>query len=281
MMSGLRKTVRHAVWKCFWPMKYVSCGWRGLPEFIIIGAQKGGTTSLHYYLSQHPQLVAASKKEVHFFNGGLDPRQDSYEKGLCWYRAHFPLSLRKKGGVKFFEATPAYLYHREVPRRIHEFSSQIKLLAVLRNPVDRAVSHYFHEVRNGHETLGLVDALEAEDKRLHSAMDECEKKYNLIHYSYKARGVYWKQVEAYYKLFDQSQICILDSAQLFSDAPGTVKSIFNFLGVESEGIPIKAKPKNVAPKRPEVDPEVYEYLRDYYSEHNEKLYSLIGRDFGW
>ncbi|MFO7955055.1 sulfotransferase family protein [Thioalkalivibrio sp.] len=144
--------------------KYGEATWskRGLPDFIIIGAQKSGTTSLYAYLSQHPQLFPSSTKEVHFFDGGLDPSVDTFKKGMPWYRAHFPLRKNMGANQRTFEASPLYIFNPLAPERIANVVPNVKIIALLRNPTERAISHFFHERRRGREPLAIDEALEKE-----------------------------------------------------------------------------------------------------------------------
>lgn len=126
------------------------------PHFLIIGAARSGTTSLYSYLVEHPRVVAAAKKELHFF----DLR---FPNGPAWYRDQFPsLSPDTITG----EASPYYLFHSHVPKRVFKLLPHVKLIVLLRNPVDRAYSHYYHAVKHGIETLPFERAIEQEDERL-------------------------------------------------------------------------------------------------------------------
>ena len=125
------------------------------PDFLIIGTQRGGTTSLYDYLSEHPCIAGAVKKEIEFFDL-------NYHRGIGWYRAHFPsvlerLYARRARGRKLVtgEATPYYLFHPHAPRRMQEAAPESRLIILLRNPVERAYSHYWHEVRHGSYTRML------------------------------------------------------------------------------------------------------------------------------
>ena len=125
---------------------------------ILLGAQRAGTTSIHSHLGKHPGVYLSKTKEIHYF--------DNYqEQGLGWYRSHFPTRgwvegrSRELGYEKVIgEGTPYYLFHPEVPSRIHEAIPSARLVVLLRNPVDRALSHFRHERRNGSENLMLVSA---------------------------------------------------------------------------------------------------------------------------
>ena len=119
------------------------------PNFLIIGAQRCGTTSLYNYLIQHPQIVPSSKKEVHFFDL-------NFHLGQSWYEKHFP---EVSDNILTGEASPYYIFHPLCPKRIFDYDPSVKLIVILRNPIDRAYSHYRHIVRLGHEPLKFEDAL--------------------------------------------------------------------------------------------------------------------------
>ena len=116
---------------------------RSFPDFIIIGAQKSGTTSMYAYLEQHPDIIGSLNKEIHFFDGGTNPKVDNFKKGINWYKAHFPLCENVEN-KKIFEASPLYIFSPLVPKRIANYIPKVKVIALLRNPSDRAISHYFH-----------------------------------------------------------------------------------------------------------------------------------------
>ena len=144
---------------------------RALPDFVIIGAQKSGTSSLYRYLAQHPQVRECVLKEVHYFDGGLEDGIDTYALGPSWYRSHFPLKREMTPGLQTFEASPLYLLHPLVAERIAGLMPQAKLVAMLRDPTERALSHYFHNVRDNDrrrfkEDLGVQAAMDAEAGRL-------------------------------------------------------------------------------------------------------------------
>jgi hypothetical protein len=255
---------------------------RELPHFIIIGAQKGGTTSLYFYLSQHPQLVPSFKKEVHFFDGGTDPDVDSFSKGMPWYRAHFPLRFALGRLRRTFEASPLYLYSPLAPRRIHEHMPRVKLIALLRNPTDRAIAHYFHERRKHREPLPLLEALQQEEERLGPALEQGDYKSAAYrHCSYKRRGLYKLQLERYFKFFSREQMLILSSESFFAHPRASLKRLFEFVDVNSEARIPDLTPRNVGANRGQINPGVLEYLDNYFKPHNRALYEFIGEDYGW
>lgn len=252
------------------------------PELIIVGAQKAGTTSLFNYLQQHPQLVPSFKKEVHFFDSGLEEEVDTFTKGEAWYRANFPLVSRMDSNQKAFEASPYYLYHPMAAERIYNYAPDIKLIALLRNPTDRAVSHYFHEVRRGAETLPIMEAMEMEEERLRPIIKSEHYKSESLHtYSYKARGNYYDQLKVYLEYFDLRNILILESESLFSETQNTLRKVYDFADVDEDFVATDLKPMNVGINKVEVSVEVREYLDNYFKPKNMELYGLVGEDYGW
>jgi hypothetical protein len=258
--------------------------WRGrdLPHFIIIGAQKGGTTSLFYYLSQHPQLLPSYKKEVHFFDGGTDPQADNYAKGVRWYRSHFPMRISVGPHQKTFEASPLYLYNSLAPRRIYQLMPRAKLIALLRNPIDRAVAHYFHERRKRREPLPLLEALQKEEERLKPVVEHGDYRSAAYrHCSYKRRGLYKIQLSRYFEHFSREQLLILSSESFFANPAASLKRVFEFVGVDPDYHIGDLTPRNVADNRSEIGQEVYAYLESFFRPHNRALYEYIGEDYGW
>ena len=165
-----------------------------LPDFIIIGAQRCGTSSLYRYLSKHPDVTLNKIKEVHYFS-------TRFFMGLEWYKTHFP----KKGFTG--EGSPYYFFHPLSPQRIHEALPNVKLILMLRNPVDRAYSHFWHERRINAEELPIFEwALDVEGVRLDGEHDKIPlhplyNSYFHIHGSYISRGIYYKQLIQWLKWF--------------------------------------------------------------------------------
>jgi hypothetical protein len=262
-----------------------SLGWiarRALPDFIIIGAMKSGTSSLFTFLSQHPQLIAATRKEVHFFDGGLRPAHDNYAEGPQWYREHFPLKREMGRGQKTFEASPLYLFNPLAPRRIADLVPSVKLIAILRNPTDRAISHYFHETGKGREPLPIMSALLAEEERLRPVLEAGDYKSSAyIHCSYQSRGRYREQLDRYAELFDKGQILVLGAEKFYADPVSSLRQVCRFIGVNENFTPDDLRTRNVSANRSEVEPEVAEHLDRYFEAHNRALHELVGEDFGW
>ena len=267
---------------CGLALRQLTAGLRCLPNTVIIGAQKSGTSSLFSYLVQHPEIQGSFRKEVHYFDGGLVPNVDNFKKGQSWYRAHFPLR-GKKAETPIIEATPSYLFVPSVPDRISSLLPDAKFIAVLRNPVDRAISHYFHEVRAGREKRPIMTAIVEEEKVLDPIWKSQD--YNSLPFftcSYKARGRYAEQLARYHKHFSSDNVLVLSSKALFASTDETLSRIFRFLGVEESGRSVKdQRPKNVGSNKSPVDPSVQDYLSEYFVPHNEKLFELLEEELVW
>jgi hypothetical protein len=260
---------------------------RVLPDFLIIGAQKGGTTSLYDYLGQHPQIARSLRKEINFFTGGPDPEVDLWRLGEGWYRAHFPLRAKMAPGQKAFEASPDYMLHPLAAGRIAGLLPDVKLVAMLRNPTDRAISHYFHNVREGEparngETLPIGAAMAAEEARMAPIL--AAEDYRCVAFralSYKLRGHYADQLARYLALFPRENLLVLRAEDLFEDPDGLMARLFAFLDVAPNLAALQFAARNVGFNARPVDPAVRESLDAYFAPLNRRLYELIGEDFGW
>lgn len=255
---------------------------RCLPNTIIVGAQKSGTTSLFSYLTQHPAIQGSCRKEVHYFDGGLDPRFDSYKRGEYWYRAHFPLKMKAASQNRIIEATPAYLFDPSVPERIASLIPNAKIIAVLRDPVERAISNFFHEVRVGREVRSIMQALNEEDDLLAPIWASGEYKVpDFITCSYKARGRYAEQIARYFEAFSREQVHVLSSKKLSKDTDDSLAKVFDFLGIDSTIHVTDKRPRNVSTNKPKIDSAVHEYLTDYFAPFNERLFELLEEKIEW
>ncbi len=265
-----------------WSYRQATSRGRRLPAFIVIGAQKCGTSSLFAYLAQHPLLIPAFKKEVHYFDGGNNPACDDFLRGPSWYRAHFPLERNLAHEAMTFEATPRYLFDPLAPRRIHELVPQAKLIVLMRDPTERAISHYFHSVRQSLESEPIRHALKGEEARLEKVIETGQYKSRaFIHHSYKARGLYKQQIERFLPYFGFERMLFLSSEALFSTPAAVMEETFRFVGVDPKAAVNDLSPRNVTANRKPVDQDIYRYLGDYFRPHNEELYAMIGKRFDW
>jgi hypothetical protein len=237
------------------------------PDFIIIGTQRGGTTSMYRYLCEHPEVGAAFRKEIHFFD-------DYYDRGLDWYLAHFP----KRGEYPLVgEASPFYLVHPEAAQRASQLVPGARLIALLRDPVARAWSMYHLKTKRGLETLPFAEALDREQERLAADPDPVGAAWR--HHSYQARGEYAAQLEGWFAAFPREQVLVLKSEDFFADPAREMAGVHRFLGLS----PVSGqryKPYHLA-DYPPLDPAIDRRLRDYFAPHNRRLADLLGRDFGW
>ncbi|MDF1628596.1 MAG: sulfotransferase [Alcanivoracaceae bacterium] len=285
-MPSVRESFARAINRLVrpWLLQYrkLTSSGRALPSFIIIGTQKGGTTSLFHYLSQHPQLVPSYRKEVHYFDGGLKPKRDNFALGERWYRSNFPLRKHIRPDQQAFEASPLYVFHPLAPERIHALLPDAKLILLLREPTERALSHYFHQSRKGRETLSVMDALQGEEARLAPVLAEQNYKHqSFMHFSYKLRGHYAEQIRRYQDIFPKENLLILGSEQFFSDPHTALEKVFEFVGVDSSFQVPNLNARNVGSNRKSVQADVYQYLQDYFAPHNQELYTLLGENFDW
>ncbi|MGJ3253062.1 MAG: sulfotransferase domain-containing protein [Elainellaceae cyanobacterium] len=264
--------------------RFASSPLRTLPDFIILGAQKCGTSSLYGCLSQHPQVVPVHEKELHFFDL-------NFHRGVEWYRAQFPLRIHRRyeqivhqQSLVSGEASPYYLFHPHVPRRIAAIAPDIKLVILLRNPVDRAYSHYHHNVRKRRESLSFAEAIQQEGNRIQGEHDRILNDDRYIstahqHFSYLARGVYVDQIRAFEKFFPKEQILIVRSEQLFEATNTAYREVLDFLNLPL-WFPKNFKPRNVN-SYTQIEPAIRRQLQTYFEPHNQRLYAHLGIDFGW
>ncbi len=253
-----------------------------LPDFVIIGGKKCGTTFLYHLLSRHPHVAPATKKEVHYFDTRFD-------KGTDWYRSNFPAPAEKEGRrVITGEASPFYLYHPHAARRAAETVPQAKLIALLRDPVDRAYSDYHHKARRGHEPLTFEQAIEAEADRMRGEKEkmlanESYRGRNFRAFSYLSRGIYVDQLMVWREFFDVNQILILKSEDMFEDTPETLKRVLDFLELPTwkPDFPTTTETRNEGGYSVPISPATRQRLREYFEPHNQRLYEYLGMDFGW
>jgi hypothetical protein len=259
---------------------------RGLPDFVIIGTQRGGTTSLYRYLERHPAVLpAVLNKGIHFFD-------TNYGRGVGWYRSNFPSGpakavQRRRGRVDRVvtgEASPYYVFHPLAPRRIAEVVPDARFILILRDPIARAHSHYQHEVARGFEDRSFEEALELESARLdgqEARMLEDPEYYSFEHqhHSYAARGLYLQQIRRWHSLFPPERLLILDSGDLFRDPSATYGEVLSFLGLAP--FSLDAYEKMNAHRYDRMSPRALGFLRERFAEPNEELFEYLGRRFEW
>lgn len=250
-----------------------------LPKFITIGAQKGGTSFLYNLLTQHPDVEPAAKKELDFFSHRFD-------RGVGWYRSCFPeLTGEKRDELSTTEASPSYLYHPHAARRAARTIPGARLIVLLRDPVDRAYSHYQHQVRMGNETLSFEEAVDAEKERLRGEREKMLKDEHYggadyFRFSYLSRGIYADQFAEWYGHFGEDRILVLKSEDFFGQTRETLETVLGFLGLPNwEPETVQRRKRKYSYE--EMDSSTRRRLEEYFEPHNQRLYEYLGKDFGW
>lgn len=192
-----------------------------LPNFICPGVQKSATTTLFEILRQHPAIYLPSRKEVHFFDSDA-----AYQRGIRFYQSkYYPQTDAEIVG----DITPNYIFSEECPSRIHRFlGSDIKLLFLLRDPVQRAYSHYWMNVRKGFERESFGETIRLEDKRCR------ESRRSRMVYSYTERGLYFRQIQRFLAYFPKDRMKFVLFEEFCADIPGTIREILVYLGVDPD-----------------------------------------------
>ena len=268
----MRVVGREAVWT----FGKLTSPLRLLPDFLIIGAQKSGTTSLYTYLRRHPAITGPLWKETNFFDV-------HYRRGPAWYRGHFP--LRRRAGTRIVgEASPSYVFHPRAPRRVRDLLPAVRLMVLLRNPVDRALSHYQHEVALGREPLSFEDALQAEEERMRGEWERLEADDGYFshawwNHTYLARGRYAEQLERWLAVFPREQLLALVSEELFVDPARAYARVLDFVGAEPHEL--DRYPRMLGREYGAMKPETRACLESYYAEPNRRLAELLERELPW
>jgi hypothetical protein len=244
-----------------------------LPDFIIIGASKCGTTFLYHLLIQHPHVEPAAAKELHFFDA-------LFEEGTGWYRQCFPAPRWEDGRRTITgEATPM-LAHPYAPERAAQVVPQARLILLLRNPVDRAYSLYNHWVRNGVETMSFEEVIEAEMTWLpgatrHGHLDDVED----VPFGYLSRSIYVDHLLRWSRFFGDEQLLVLKSEDFFERPQETLELVLEFLDLpEWEPESWESRKKHHYGR---MDASTRRRLEEYFEPHNRRLYEHLGVDFGW
>jgi len=268
---------RKVTWRC----RRFSAGFRALPDFLIIGAMKAGTSSLFHYLAQHPQLVPSREKEIHHFDQDEETFHGT-QGHPNWYRSHFPIRATMPRGSLTYEATPKYLCHASSAKRIAEALPTSKLIVMLRNPSERAISHYFHTRTNRADPESLHAAMLGDVERcasLGKPGDEASAFPD--HTSYVGRGVYRPQIERYLNHFDRRDLHVINSERFFGDPGPVLSSLFAFLGVRSDHPITDLAARNVSKRDKRVWTRTRGVLDNYFRPHNELLFELLGTRYDW
>lgn len=258
---------------------------RMLPAFLITGGQRCGTTSMYRTLSQHPAVLKpVLHKGVHYFD-------TAYDRGPRWYRGHFPLRLtaarvRRRTGVEpqTFESSPYYLVHPLAADRIAADLPGVKLIVLLRDPVERAYSAHAHELARGFEDQPFERALELEDERLAGqaerlVADPTYQSPSHQHHGYLARGRYVEHLLRLERLVGRDRLHVVDSHEFFTSPEPVHAAVLDFLGLPALGTPVFER--HNARARVPMDETLRSRLTEHFAPYDEQLATWLGRPPSW
>ena len=256
-----------------------------LPDFYIIGTQKGGTSSLYDYLITHPSIEPCYTKEPSYFDR-------YFERGLHWYKVSFPFKIHKFIKINFFkknfltgEASVRYLDHPFAPQRIKEITPNAKFIILLRNPISRSFSQYSRVKGNNRENLSFKEAFLNESKR---TKDDFKKIYtnslyyadSYFTYSYFERGIYVDKIKRWMEVFPKEQFLIIQSEEFLRNTSKTYNDVLKFLGLPNwepkEFVLYKKRPY-----KEKISSNLRNELVNYFKPHNQRLYDFLGKSFDW
>lgn len=260
--------IRTSVKKVFECPLFLTAKWRRLPDFILLGAQKSGTTSLFSYLTEHPDILRnpLNYKELYFFN-------THYGSGLNFYRHFFPFKWRK-GLVG--EATTTYLHSLEAPERVATCLPDVKLIVILRDPVDRAISHYYHHVKRGREQRTLDEAFSSD---LLEQYEQSTLEDDGFTFRYLNNGDYAAHLKNWQQHFSEERFLVCAAEEMFERPQKVYDQACQFLGVERLDMS-EFKARNIGSKREDTS-SVEQRLFDFYRPRVQRLYQSALVGFNW
>ena len=250
----------------------------------MVGASRSGTTSLFRALSSHPNVLRpAANKGVRYFDL-------HYERPWSWYLGHFPLrrtaAAHGHGGDRAltFEATGYYLFHPFAAERIAEHLPDVRIVAMVRDPVERAFSAWKHESARGYEWEPFERALELEDERLlgeteRMARDVSYRSFCHQHHSHRSRGEYADQLERFFTLIPRDRVHVVVSESFFTEPEREYRALLDFLGLPAHE-PASFERHNARPSSP-MPAGVRSQLAQHYADGNARLERIVGRTLQW
>lgn len=265
----------------------VTAGERMVPGFLIVGAQRCGTTSLYRALAQHPLVLKPVwRKGVHFFDV-------AYDRGLGWYRAHFPLRVtaeraERRYGCRplAFESAPYYMFHPLAAERIAMDLPGVKLIVLVRDPVERAHSAHAHEVARGFEReTSFERAVALEEERLAGEAERLRAEpyatsHAHRHHAYLARGRYAEQLDRLDAVVGRDRLLVLDSHRFFTDPAAIYDRVLDFLGLPRVTDPVFAH-HNARSRPSPIPPSLHHRLSAYFAPFDARLRIWLGEDPSW
>jgi hypothetical protein len=285
-VTGLPPGVAHLRVRAATAYRQWTARQRMLPVFLMIGAQRSGTSTLYQSIGDHPGILPAAAKEIHFFDL-------NFAQGLRWYRAYFPLQrsaarARAQGWQPVItgEASPYYLFHPLAAERAGAILPDAKLIAILRNPIDRGYSHYHKQLRAKRETLSFEEAVDAEPTRLAGEFERLRtvagyRSKSHRWFSYLSRDHYLEQLQRWTQHYPRERLLVVSSEEYYRQPQAVFDQIFDFLQVPRVSLPGHQPSVASAPGYPKMNPDTRARLVEQFRPLNERLYEFVGRDFGW
>jgi hypothetical protein len=267
----------------------ITAGLRRGPDFVIVGAKRGGTTSLYNYVLEHPSIQPLFPGRQHI--KGVHYYDSNYARGPRWYRSHFPLQAGgrhlARPGIRpaiAGDASPYYLFHPLAAERLARDFPDVRIIVFLRNPAERAYSHFKERTHHGGETLSFEAALDAEADRLRGEAERivAEPGYRSIeheNHSYLAQGRYLDMLPRWFSLFPREQFHIAASEDFYADPERHVNEVWSFLGLAQGRLRSRIR-HNYMPA-PDIQPETRQRLSEALADHNRGLAELLGRSLPW
>ena len=282
--------VRRPIKRLFRGFGIATSGLRPLPDYLIIGAHRAGTTSLWTYLHEHPCVSVnfprlQGVKGVRYFD-------ENYARGIGWYRSHFPTAayrgyLRRRHGTRALagDASSYYLFHPAAAERAARVVPDARIVVLLRNPIDRAYSHWQRERRDGKEPLERFDeAVAAEPERLAGEVERIlndDRYYSYAHenFSYIAQGLYLDPLRRWFEHYPRERVHVELSERFSREPQAAYERVLNFLGLPSLELR-DARPRNTVAAEP-LDPAIRQQLSARLAPHNRRLEEFLGIELGW
>ena len=256
-----------------------------LPDFYIIGTQKGGTSSLYGYMIDHPSIQPCYSKEPSYFDRYFD-------RGLDWYKVNFPFKIHRFIVTKILqkkfitgEASVRYLDHPHAPQRIKQVTPHAKFIILLRNPIERSYSLYKMISRRHAESLPFEKVIQEEDRiiSLYQKMIDDPSYYSDIYFrhGYLHRGIYVDKIKHWMEVFPKEQFLIIQSEEFFREPSKIYNQVLDFLGVENFDLDQYEQFRKQDYSESKLLVDTRKKLVDYFKPHNQRLYEFLGRKFDW
>jgi hypothetical protein len=266
-----------------------TAGLRRGPDFVIIGAKRGGSTSLYNYVLEHPSVSPLFPSRQHI--KGVHYYDTQHARGLAWYRSHFPREVAGRQVARPYrnpsvcgEASPYYLFHPLAAQRLAQDFPDVRIIVALRDPVERAYSHFKERTHHGGETLSFEDALAAEEARLNGEAERIVAQPGYLsaeheNHSYLAQGRYLDMLPRWFALFPREQFHVIVSEDLYADPDRHINETWEFLGLPPRKLVSRVR-HNYLPAT-EMLQETRQRLQNDLAEHNAGLADLLGRRLPW